>query len=149
MNKTEQILEKFEDFEIAFIYKYKYEGYMENSRKAIDTEIRNRNLDKVKLESLIQEFGNKKNEDGILHCPRCYSTKIAKDPVEYWNTYGRVGISDEIAAYDGIIGKQMLKDRLICIVCDYVINDPNSGGLSGLQERLSSLFRKKRNNCTR
>ena len=52
-----------------------------------------------------------------------------------------MGISDEVATIDGILGKQTNINKLTCIVCDYVLNDPNSGGIVRMQEKISKAIR--------
>ena len=150
MTKLAEILGHYEDFELAFLVKFKYDSYLDDSKKVIDKELNRRGLTADKIESLIDRtaVNAKTINDGLLHCPRCTSKKISKDQVEYWNTYSRIGINDEIATYDGIIGKQTYKDKLTCMVCDYVLNDPNSGGILNFQDKVSNIFRwiKKINN---
>ena len=121
MTSLEDILTQFEDFELAFIVKYKYDTYLDKSKKAIDLEIIKRKLSKDKMELLINKYEYLKVYDGVQRCPRCFSKKIAKDVVEYWNTY-----EDRAAIYDGLSGKQLFKEKLTCIVCDYIVYDPNS-----------------------
>ena len=48
----QEILQQYEDFELAFLVKYKYESYLENSKKAVDNELKKRGLSKEKLEQL-------------------------------------------------------------------------------------------------
>ena len=147
MTKLEEILAEYEDFELAFLFKYKYDTYLDYSKKAILAELAKRNLTIEKIELFIEKYENQTINDGILRCPRCLSAKIAKDSVEFWNTYGRSGLADDIAALDGLSGKQTYKDKLTCIVCDYVVHDPNAGGIIDLPETLSrffkSIFKKK------
>lgn len=141
MSRIEKILEQFEDFELAFLMKYKFDSYLEGSQKAILAEVNKRQLSKEKIENIVSTIENSSINDEIQHrCPRCKSTKVASDQVEFWNTYNRAGYSDEIAKMDGLAGRQTYKDKLTCMVCDYVIYDPNQGGFLGLQENVSMFF---------
>ena len=140
--QLEEILKQYEDFELAFLKKYKYDSYLSGSKKAIDSELNRRHLTTVKLDLLISNQNEIVHKDGKQRCPRCSSLKIAFDEVEYWNTYGRPGYADNLAVYDGIGGKQTYKQKISCMVCDYVIHDPNVGGYSDLPQRIGNFFKK-------
>jgi hypothetical protein len=141
MSKIEKILIKFEDFELAFLVKYKLDSYMEPTRNAIIAELNKRKLTKQKIDQYINALENTEVEpDGVMHCPRCTSTKIAADQVEYWNTNKRNGLSDEVAILDSLNGKQTYKQKLTCMVCDYVLFDPNDGGAVGLSDVIGGFL---------
>ena len=148
MTKLEKILEQYEDFELAFLVKYKFNSYLETSKQAITSELSKRELTKEKLENLIAKYEHQRFHDSLLRCPRCFSTKIGKDSVVFWNTYGRIGLADNIAVFDGMRGKETYKEKLTCMVCDFVINDPNSGGIIALSDAVSRFFQKIWENIT-
>ena len=143
MTRLEQIIQHFDDLELLNLKKYKYDSYLPNSRKFIDQEIGRRNLSLDNLDSLQQAYISRLEKDDTLRCPRCYTTKISVDQVEFWNTYNRKGIADDIAVMDGLSGRGTTQDKLTCIVCDYVLHDPNESGVDKLSKFISGLFKRK------
>lgn len=141
MKNLEEILKEYEDFELAFLIKFKYDSYLEHSQKAINTELQRRNLTQTKILSLQHEYLGKVVNDGMLHCPRCFSTKIIVDSVDYWNNFSD-SPSDRIVALDGLSGKETNKNKMTCVVCDYVISDPNAGNWVNFKSFIKKLFKK-------
>lgn len=76
MNNVEEYLGQFEDFELAFFWKYKLDTYMEDTEKEIKCYLNKRKLDEARMNSLINEYSQYTFPDDELRCPRCKSKKI-------------------------------------------------------------------------
>jgi hypothetical protein len=123
-SKLITILDSYEDFELAFLSQYKHSSYMKGTRDSISQYILSRGLTPEKIELLIQETKNTDFPNDVPRCPRCKSSKLRTDNVEYYNT--ALGTSaNDAAAIDGLTGKATYKDQIICEICDLYINDPN------------------------
>jgi hypothetical protein len=137
-----QILDLYENFELAFLWKYKLSTYLEDTQSAILKYIQaDRGLSTMALESLIAEYTNKAFDDGMQRCPRCRSAKITAIDEEYWNTSDR----SELLLPGRVSGRDRHVKKLVCAVCDYVIQDLNNkiGPWYQFKRRLlAKLFRK-------
>lgn len=76
MDNIENYLDQFEDFELAFFYKYKLNTYLEETQSRIKAFLKRRNLDETKMERLIAEYSHRSFSDNELRCPRCTSKKL-------------------------------------------------------------------------
>jgi hypothetical protein len=137
-----QILDSYEDFELAFLWKYKLSSYLEDTQSAILKYMQaKRGLSTMELESLIAEYADKAFDDEMERCPRCRSAKITAINEEYWNTSDR----SELLLPDRVSGRDRNVKKLVCAVCDYVIQDLNNdiGPWYQFKRRLlAKLFRK-------
>ena len=125
MNKINNFLNELDDYELAFFAKFKLSTYMKVTQSKIKEYLVERNLNESKIERLIAENPKSKLEDNLKRCPRCYSDKIRTNKVEWTNTGGGIGLSDEIAIANGIEGKATYKNEIICNVCEFWLKDPN------------------------
>ncbi len=68
----------FENFEIAFLYKYRYDEFLKNTKSEINKEIERRHLTKEKIENLIKKklTSNNESDKNKKICPRCKSYKL-------------------------------------------------------------------------
>ncbi len=107
MPTTEQFLASLDDFELAFLIRYKAASYLQGSQRKIFEEVKKRELDESSLEQLIKitEF-NPANTG----CPRCNSMKSYE---EKYFAYRRNRVID-----DAINGPTPLF-REICSICGY------------------------------
>lgn len=76
MDNIEEYLSQFEDFELAFFWKYKLDTYMEDTQNEIKAYLRERNLDDAKMNTLIEVYSHKSFPESELRCPRCKSEKL-------------------------------------------------------------------------
>ena len=113
------ILENYEDFELAFLRKYKINTYLTNTQKEILEYLEKRGITTEKSDLLIKEIKNKQFIDNDYRCPRCKSKKIKKETIELTN------LTSQSSALDGLIGKSEFGEREICEICGLWINDPN------------------------
>lgn len=56
MDNVEEYLSQFEDFELAFFWRYKLDTYMEETQKEIMDYLKKRSLDEAKMKVLIEEY---------------------------------------------------------------------------------------------
>jgi hypothetical protein len=138
-----QILDTYEDFELAFLWKYKLSAYIEDTQAAILKYIQTkRGLSATALELLITDYTNKAFDDGQERCPRCKSAKITATDEEYWNTNDQ----SPLVLLAGESGKSRSVKKLVCSVCDYIIQDLNNhiGPWRQIKRLLlAKLFRKR------
>lgn len=125
MSRILDFLNGLDDYELAFFAQYKRNSYLKETREIISEYLLKRNLSESKINRLITENPKSKLTDGKERCPRCYSTKIRKDEVEWTNTGGGIGIEDEVAALYGLDGRATYKNEVICNVCGFWLEDPN------------------------
>ena len=134
----EDKLDTFEDFELAFLYKYQLPTYLADTQQKIrDYIFLKRNLSQEQIENLINENRNRKFVDDKERCPRCKSDKIRAEKVEVWNTTYGHPMAD---ALESISQKQKLKDHIICNVCGYVLDDPNESSVLSFKRLINSFL---------
>jgi DNA-directed RNA polymerase subunit RPC12/RpoP len=94
MDNIEEYLSQFEDFELAFFWKYKLDTYMEGTQNEIKAYLRKRNLDEAKMNSLMEEYSHKLFPESELRCPRCKSKKLTtkRDPIFTGRYYGAINL---------------------------------------------------------
>ena len=74
--KIENFLDSLENFELAFLYKYKLDSLLEDSANKTRRYIKAKGLTRNKREALINEYKNKKINDKTARCSRCHSDKV-------------------------------------------------------------------------
>lgn len=127
MSRLLEVLSKYEDFELAFLTKYKLDSYMRKTREKVEAYINERGLSSEKISDLIFKYENKSFTDDEKRCPRCKSLKILTEKEEWSNTLGGSGFSDEIARLDGFfLGKKTEKNQKTCLVCGFLVENPNN-----------------------
>ena len=126
-NKLINILDSYEDFELAFLRKYKLDIYLKETSEFVLTYLNKRGITERKAKILIEEINKKKIEAQDFRCPRCKSKKIRQEEVEWTNTAYQTGIADEVAIIDGVyLNKTTYKKQEVCNICGYWISDPNN-----------------------
>ena len=114
MSRLEDKLKDYEDFELAFMLRYKTSNYMESTLTTILKELQNRGINKQSIiDDLVSDKLNSEKEafsDKI--CPRCTSTKILSD-------------KEPIKDSKSILESPKYTDHKICAVCgwDFSIDD--------------------------
>ncbi|MCH4551902.1 hypothetical protein [Aestuariibaculum lutulentum] len=127
MGKTIEFLNTLDDVELAFFVKYKIGTYTKPTQEIIKEYIYTKNLTEDKIEQLINKKHLKANYNKDLKmCPRCCSTKIRTDKVEWTNTSNAPGFANEVAVLSGMAGDVTYKNNVICDVCGYWLEDPNN-----------------------
>lgn len=114
MDRITSFLQSLNDQELAFLYRYKYPSYFDDTRQLVDKEVRNRGLSVPQLE----ELAAKKISNNNGSCTRCGSVKHFDIAQEKWNTNKYEGL-------DGVLGRLEMTERLECAVCGYLIYDGN------------------------
>lgn len=142
MIQLDKILKEYTDTELAFLMIYKYNSYMPESKMLISNEIDSRGLTDAQLEALRLNLSKESKKDGEFRCPRCYSNKILNERSELWNTRAITGHSISAEALDGMAGRAKVVETLTCMVCDYIINDPNEDHKNTIVERIINWFKK-------
>ena len=125
-SRLKDILDSYEDFELAFLSKYKLHTYMDGTKKSIEKYIADHGLTESGIDQLIDQVQSVSFEDDHERCSRCKSRKIRSEKVEWHDTAFKAGYSDEIATLDGLSGKATFKDQVVCDVCGLWIEDPNN-----------------------
>ena len=117
MPTLEEKLSGYEDFELAFMYRYQAGTYLPESQKRIKEYLLSRGLTEVKIESLIKEKSSEPHSDE-RQCPRCRSKKIRSDRVEITDS------TSDVEAIDGMAGISSYRNENRCNVCGLFLNEP-------------------------
>lgn len=137
MSRTREFIEGLHDVELAFLYKYKYHTYLEESQAIITQEIDKRGLTQEQMDSYVAKYENKPENVG---CPRCNSMLHVSQRVEFYNT-SRSQAMNAISGNARREGVYTSVDE--CAVCGYKLfdgNDPSAG--FSFFSLLKRLFRK-------
>ena len=125
MSRTDEFISSLEDFELAFLKKYKLKTYLKPTQEKVQREIERRRLFNRELDNLIEQRENNPKNTG---CPRCDSNKIVTEKIEITN--GSAGGGGAKIAYVGAAaasGHDLTSKgvRVVCHVCGYVLKDDN------------------------
>jgi len=131
MSRITEILSSFENWELAYFYKYKYDTYLDSTKEKIYNYIfKERGLTKSQIQDLIKQQETTVFDDYEDRCPNCKSNKLSTDQVEWNIPLFEAGSEDEYATlYELHTGKRYLKDKITCNVCGYAVTDPNNRSL--------------------
>jgi len=142
MDKINNILSGFTDYELAVFRRYKLKEYMTDTQNIIIDYIKNkRNLDEHKLESLIAEKPVVEKSGNSVHCPNCHSKKLLKTKVKWRIPAFRAGYEDEYASWKELTtGQATYKDKVECFVCGHVLYDPNNEKRPFYKKLLDLIF---------
>lgn len=77
--KLEKLLDNIEDFELAFLLRFRFPGLKEENQRRILEEVIKRNFTDEYIAKLIQEKEAQKPSKEFLECPRCRSQKFFSD----------------------------------------------------------------------
>ena len=128
LKTPEDILSGFTDTELAYLSRYQLETYLKPTQERIKNYIFiQRKLNPELIEKLIADNASKKVLDSLEYCPRCKSDKVRVFKVDWAIPLFESGAEDELAMYYELhTGKTYLKDKIVCNVCGYVLDDPNA-----------------------
>ena len=117
MSRVQEFLYSLSNSELAFLYKYKYPTYFDETQATIRTEINRRQLDDHTINNLISDTEFNSANTG---CLRCNSRLNVSQQVEFTNTSRYSGL-------DGLAGRTEYTSRAECAVCGYLLYDGNEG----------------------
>jgi|SRR6218665_199661 len=139
MSRTIEFLDTLSDHELAYFAKFKLSTYMFETQHEIKKYIDSRKLHPQTIDKLTtKKVDTTKN---AVCCPRCGSNKWLINNVEWTETFGKSGREDDIAASDGLwYGKATYKDEIICIVCDFWLQDPNKKAPKGNSKKKVTIW---------
>lgn len=141
MSRTDEFISSLEDFELAFLKKYKLKTYLKPTQDKVLQEIEKRRLFDRELEKLIHQ---KEHNPGNTGCPRCNSNKIRTERIELTNGSAGGG-GAKIALVGAAMGSghdlTSKGTRVTCLVCGFVLKDED-GKSSTLRRFFKSLIRK-------
>jgi len=120
MSKLEKVLSTYEDFELAYLVKYKLDSYMKERQEIVFEHIKSRGLTPDKLKSLVSQYDHKELWDNKKRCPRCKSAKLQSRRVS--PKTGKGGMYDEAA---GLRYEESKVEETICLVCGFMVDNPN------------------------
>ena len=120
MSKLEKTLSSYEDFELAYLVKYKLDSYMKERQEIVFEHIKSRGLTPDKLKSLVSQYDCIALWDSKKRCPRCKSSKLQSRMV--------VPKSGNRGMYDAAANLRFEESKIeetICLVCGFMVNNPN------------------------
>lgn len=124
MSKLLDKLKTYEDFELAFLMKYKIDSYMKERQKIVMEYIQSRNLTVENLNDLIKEYEHKKPWDTEKRCPRCKSNKLQSTRVMLKNTTN--GSPEMYDSISNLRYEASKHEETICLVCGFMVDNPNN-----------------------
>ncbi|MAO10112.1 MAG: hypothetical protein CMC07_04300 [Flavobacteriaceae bacterium] len=101
MNQIISFLNGLDDYELAYFAKFKIQTYSPETQLEINRHLRGKGLAEDRINRLIAANPKKEAKKGKVRCPRCSSDKIRTEKVTF-------------------------KNQMICNVCEYWIEKPNS-----------------------
>jgi len=133
-SKIMSFLDTLTDHELANFYYYKYDTFMEHSKKEIDVFFSAKGITQEKIIELMKEnreleHCNKKNQ-----CPQCYSTKKIKTQ-ELFCPWG-FGVALDAHFSDNT----KMTDLYFCLICGYDFY--NCKPIHKKYSRIVSFFKK-------
>lgn len=137
--RLKETLDQYEDFELAFLYRYKIETYTKGTRDSVVSYIRDRRLTDAKIDALVSELEFSKCDDRKIRCTRCTSTKLRIQDVAWDNpSYSSWETMDAL-----FMKRAALKEQIECTVCGNWVKDPNNQGPpKSFLERLKGRYKK-------
>jgi predicted Zn-ribbon and HTH transcriptional regulator len=120
MNNLEKKLSSYEDFELAYLVKYKLDSYMNERQEIVFKHIKSRGLTPDKLKSLVSQYDRKELWDTKKRCPRCKSSKLQSRKVVPKS--GNRGMYDAAA---NLRFEESKVEETICMVCGFMVDNPN------------------------
>lgn len=119
MSGVREFLKSLSDRELAFLIKFKYSGYLNNSKKLILEEVDERGLSNLALSKLVEDSPFGGDVSPLNQCMRCGSFKLSTVS-ELKKFTGRMEAIGYIFS-----GKSGKVEKTECLVCGYVLSDPN------------------------
>tara|TARA_R110001592_G_scaffold354888_1_gene654900 strand:- start:368 stop:1456 length:1089 start_codon:yes stop_codon:yes gene_type:complete len=115
-NSILKTLENYNDWELAFMKRYNFNSYSNESKNIIEKYLKETNITEPKIDLLIKN--HQKINDDKDRCPRCSSDKLITIKVERES-------ASHSQALDSMVGKVNFIDKIDCQVCGLNIIDPN------------------------
>lgn len=120
--KINKILDTYEKFELAFLYKYQSKTYLPDTRKYIINYIKEKGLTELEINKLIKIKLLSKGEFGEGRCLRCGSNKIKTEDltsmdIEFKSNW-------QVKLKEKLTQSKNLLDYKYCTVCGLIINNP-------------------------
>ena len=128
----ENILNQYNDVELAFFAKYRMLTYLPETRKQIQHKLNEKDLTKNRIETICSDIEfNPTLKRSEPHCPRCFSNKFFYREEEIENTSRT--ITEDSFRMD--LPKLKIK---MCEICGYDITkrSKENSGLLGLLKRM-------------
>ncbi len=129
MSELDNFISSLSDHELAIFFGYRYDSFLENSKKKIETEIRKRNLSSEKLKSLIDAKLINESIKESISCPRCGSYKLFIE-----TDYKEIPVSEFSSA-------EVAMDSHRCRLCGYNADKKTPKKFS---EKIKRIFKKNR-----
>jgi hypothetical protein len=116
MQRNQKILEflkTLSDFELANFYFYKYDTFMEYSKKIIDDFLKSRGIDDHKIKQIVKEVQDVNFSDNEHRCPQCSSLKKIRTTQQYCPVGYGAGIAAQLSENITMV------DLEECLICGY------------------------------
>lgn len=120
MPTLEEKLSGYEDFELAFMYRYQLSSYMPETQRRVVAYLVQRGINEKRVDELIRDVSlNTHIEEDI--CPRCRTKKIEIRKVDLkYNKY-----PDPLVMRGNHVVEGSYAEEIVCMVCGFWISDPN------------------------
>ena len=78
MSKQKEFIEKLEDFELASFYKFRFQSFMDGSKRITLAELERRKINVDDIEKYLPAKNeiDKQKLESLEICPRCYSNEL-------------------------------------------------------------------------
>ncbi len=114
MSKTEIFLKSLDKYEISFLYKYKYDEYLQETQRKIILIIKEFELNEEIINSLVNERLRQNHlEVENISCKRCKSQKLFYYQEEVINENTQMVLLDK-ENYSGNMPKQLVYECGVC-----------------------------------
>ncbi|UIR56142.1 hypothetical protein LZQ00_18010 [Sphingobacterium sp. SRCM116780] len=131
------LIKQYSDQELAFLYTYHIESYMEETQSQIRDYIRHvRGLSDLTIAQIVEDVAH---SSSTLGCPRCHSLN--------WNIYDVQWEVPLSTRQESLIQSPIEQERdpnhfpqktkIDCNICGYVIHDPNESFWTSLKKTVS------------
>jgi rubredoxin len=143
MNRTDQFISSLEDFELAFLKKYKLKSNLKPTQDKILQEISSRRFLDRELDKMIESRENNPENTG---CPRCDSNKIRTDQIDLVGGSGAGGYKIAYSGAAKASGHDLTAKgkRMVCEICGFILQDDNerNSPLKSFFTRLIQKFKR-------
>ena len=118
-NNIWHFLDTLDEYELANFYFYKYNTFLEHSKKEIDKYFFVKGISQDNIKALVEENKMLKHENIEKRCPQCYSSKKIKTQ-ELLTTMSSYGA---LASYMYNVRKMVNVED--CLICGYQFSNIN------------------------
>lgn len=115
MSRRDEFINSLYAYELAFLYKYKFDTYMKDTQEFIRGVMLSNGINENAVDTLIEESNESAQEHNLGGCPRCHSNKFFYFDTDYDN------MSRSVAMWDNerFSGKMIKETNQECAVCGY------------------------------